>query len=259
MLSVWNSVPLGSDLFGQLMLSQILSIFLSFYFSRSCEMNEEGFSPTCMAQQWTLTDFSVIGWIYIIYVHICAEWWGLARGPPGASQPCHLLATLYLLENDKIPELAQFWGFPFSGKHLSLCACLKMMKSLNLVNFGISHFLANTNLPAFIVSASTCFVKHAFVCHPCLASCTLSSKGHLGKQCLPRSLWRRSFPNWRTLLNKLPMPMVFVPFIHLINILHASTFHQFWCVLQSHMRRISSMESSTKIPTTELQGYLLQV
>ena len=136
MLSAWNSVPLGNDFFGRLMLSQILSIFLSFYF----KVMWDEWGGLWHNVRGSAMDFNrlLIHWRHLYY--ICAEWWGLARGPPGASQPCHLLATLYLLENDKIPELAQFWGFPFSGKHLSLCACLKMMKSLNLVNLGISIF-----------------------------------------------------------------------------------------------------------------------
>ena len=136
MLSAWNSVPLGNDLFGRLMLSQILSIFLSFYF----KVMWDEWGGLWHNVRGSAMDFNrlLIHWRHLYY--ICAEWWGLARGPPGASQPCHLLATLWLHENDEIPELAKFWDFQFSGKHLPPCGCLKMMKSLNLLNFGISHF-----------------------------------------------------------------------------------------------------------------------
>ena len=134
MLSAWNSVPLGNDLFGRLMLSQILSIFLSFYF----KVMWDEWGGLWHNVRGSAMDFNrlLIHWRHLYY--ICAEWWGLARGPPGASQPCHLLATLWLHENDEIPELAKFLDFQFSGKRLSLCRCLKMMKSQTLLNFGIS-------------------------------------------------------------------------------------------------------------------------
>lgn len=128
-----------------------------------------------------------------------------------------------------------------------------------LRNLGISNFPTNPHLPASIsgflsfCSASICSVKLLVSGqrHPLL-------KGAFRQPCLPRSLWRLLWSNWRTLFIE---NMMWLFLIHLNSI--ESTCHIFLIspsqrYFNLHMCRISSMESSRTIQTTELQGYLQQ-
>lgn len=103
-----------------------------------------------------------------------------------------------------------------------------------LRNLGISNFPTNPHLPASIsgflsfCSASICSVKLLVSGqrHPLL-------KGAFRQPCLPRSLWRLLWSNWRTLFTE---NMMWLFLIHLNSIestCHNFWFHQFGYVLQS--------------------------
>lgn len=85
---------------------------------------------------------------------------------------------------------------------LPSCVCLKIVKSLNWVDLGISHFLTTPHLPAsmitFLFSACIALWNTPGFVILCLWPATSFAQRAFRAKCLPRSLCRLLLPNWRT-------------------------------------------------------------